>query len=399
MLSDAVGLRLEADVPLGAFLSGGVDSSAIVALMQRRVGERVKTFTVGFHEASYNEADDARRVAKHLGTEHTELYVSSSEAMAVIPRLPTLYDEPFADSSQIPTFLISSLARRHVTVSLSGDGGDELLAGYNRYLLGSSAWRRLLRSPKPVRQLVGRMLQAVVPATWDRVSALLGKVAPPFTAQRHLGDKLHRLGGVAVQDNAGDAYLSLMTVWDRPSDIVVGTTDVVDRTTTVLPPEANHVDDLLRMMLLDALTYLPDDILVKVDRASMGVSLETRVPFLDHRVAEFCWSLPLSMKIRNGQRKWLLRQVLRKHVPQELIDRPKTGFAVPIASWLRGPMKKWAEELLNAQRLRTEGFLDPDHIDSVWARHQAGTENSQDRLWCVLMFESWLDEQRSVARV
>ncbi len=391
LLVDSVRLRLEADVPLGAFLSGGIDSSTIVALMQHQVARPVKTFTIGFEEAPYNEAEDAKKVAEHLGTEHTELYVSSSEAMAVIPRLPTLYDEPFADSSQIPTFLISSLARRHVTVSLSGDGGDELLAGYNRYLLNSALARTVLRCPMPVRKLIGRALQTIAPATWDRV---FGALVP----QRHIGDKLHRLGRIVANGNTGNAYVSLMSVWNQSSSVVLGTTHLADWT-PVLSPGAKHLGETERMMLLDALTYLPDDILVKVDRASMGVSLETRVPFLDHRVADFCWSLPMSMKVRHGQRKWLLRQVLSKHVPEQLVDRPKTGFAVPIAAWLRGPLRSWAEDLLNLGRLRTEGFLNPERVGAVWANHVSGRENWQDRLWCALMFGSWLDAQRQYSVV
>jgi len=394
LLGEAVKLRLEADVPLGAFLSGGIDSSTIVALMQRQAGDRVRTFTVGFEEAPYNEARDAKRVARHFGTDHTELYVSSAEAMAVIPRLPTLYDEPFADSSQIPTFLISSLARQHVTVSLSGDGGDELLAGYNRYLLTSQLSRRLLRSPAPVRKLVARGLEALAPLTWDRIFAALGRVAPSIAGQRHLGDKVHKLAGVLANAQHTDLYTSFMSVWDRPATLVLGTNN--QRETTIdLPTEASGLDDMQRMMLLDALSYLPDDILVKVDRASMGVSLETRVPFLDHRVAEFCWSLSTSLKVRDGQRKWLLREVLRRYLPLEIFDRPKTGFAVPIATWLRGPMKGWAADLLDRARLGAEGYLDPEAVSLAWARHLSGRANCENRLWSVLMFESWLDEQRA----
>jgi len=393
LLDDAVKLRLEADVPLGAFLSGGVDSSTIVALMQRHVAGQVKTFTVGFDEAPYNEAEDAKRVAHHLGTQHTELYVSPAEAMAVIPRLPTLYDEPFADSSQIPTFLISALARRHVTVSLSGDGGDELLAGYNRYLVTAGLSRRLVRSPLSVRALIARGLRTLAPGTWDRVFAGLKRVAPSLGGQRHIGDKLHRLAGVLANGQPDDVYTSVMSIWDRPSHVVLGTSDHRDAG-IASPPDAKHLDDTQLMMLQDALTYLPDDILVKVDRASMGVSLETRVPFLDHRVAEFCWSLPMSLKVRDGQRKWLLRQVLRRYLPDGLFDRPKTGFAVPIAAWLRTPMRSWAADLLDAGRLRAQGYLNPDEVTVAWARHLSGQANYQDRLWCALMFETWLDEQR-----
>jgi asparagine synthase (glutamine-hydrolysing) len=399
LLDDAVRLRLEADVPLGAFLSGGVDSSTIVALMQRQSSRPVKTFTVAFGEAQYDEADDARRVANHLGTEHTQLDVSSSEAMAVIPRLPTLYDEPFADSSQIPTFLIASLARRHVTVALSGDGGDELLAGYNRYILSSKLLSRLVRSPVAVRKVIGLALQAIAPGSWDRVFEVLSRLTGSATGQRHVGNKLHRLGEILANGDGGDQYASLMSIWHRPTAVVLGTTDLA-KGTPVLPPRANYLDQMQRMMLLDALTYLPDDILVKVDRASMGVSLETRVPFLDHHVAGFCWSLPRSMKVRNGKRKWLLREVLNKHVPRQLVDRPKTGFAAPIAAWLRGPMRSWAEDTLDPRKLRAQGFLSADQVSLAWDGHLSGRQNWENRLWCALMFESWLDEQRrySVAR-
>jgi asparagine synthase (glutamine-hydrolysing) len=393
LLDDAVRLRLESDVPLGAFLSGGIDSSTIVALMQRQGSRPVKTFTVGFDEAPYNEADDAKRVAEHLGTEHTELYVSSSDAMAVIPRLPTLYDEPFADSSQIPTFLISSLARSNVTVSLSGDGGDELLGGYNRYLLASTRLRSVFRLPALARKMIGGTLQAVPPLTWDRLLGMLGGVTSAV-GRRHVGDKLHRLGGVLTNSGAGDVYSSFMSVWDRPNAVVLGMTDLAE-SRTVLPLRAHALDEMQRMMLLDALGYLPDDILVKVDRASMGVGLETRMPFLDHRVAEFCWGLPRSLKVRDGQQKWLLHQVLSKYVPQHLVERPKTGFAVPIATWLRGPLKTWAADLLNAGRLRREEFLNADVVNLLWGRHLSGKANWPDRLWCALMFETWLDEQRS----
>ncbi len=396
LLTEAVRIRLEADVPLGAFLSGGIDSSAIVAVMQRLVAEPVKTFTVGFEEAPYNEAQHAKRVAQHLGTDHTELYMSPTETMGVIPRLPTLYDEPFADSSQIPTFLIAALARSHVTVSLSGDGGDELLAGYNRYSLTSGLSHALLRSPPLARRLIGGTLQALAPGTWDAVFRVLGRVVPRLAAQRHLGTKLHRFAGTIAARNGEDAYVSFMSVWNPPSAVVLGTTELADKT-TALPPEARHLSEIQRMMLLDALTYLSDDILVKVDRASMGVSLETRVPFLYPSVVQFCWSVPFSMKVRHGRRKWLLREVLRSRVPLALVERPKTGFAVPIGPWLRGPLKAWADDLLAPGKLRAEGFFDADQIGTAWARHLTGKESRHDRLWCVLMFEAWLEQQRQPA--
>ncbi len=396
LFSDAVRLRLEADVPLGAFLSGGLDSSTVVALMQRQVAAPVKTFTVGFEEAAYNEAADATAIARHLGTEHTEVYVTPAEARAVIPRLPTLYDEPFADPSAIPTFLISALARRHVTVSLSGDGGDELLAGYNRYTVGAAHWRWLWRAPHHLRRLVASTLGALTPNTWDRIFDVLARITPRQASFRHPGTKVHRLAGLLAGDSADDGYLSLMSNWQEPRSVVLGATELAGATAT-LPSPLRRLHEIERMMLLDALTYLPDDILVKVDRASMGVSLEARVPLLDHRVAEFCWSLPLTMKVRGSQGKLLLRKVLAKHVPAELTERPKTGFAVPIASWLRGPIRPWAEDLLDSSKLRTEGFFEPDQITPVWTTHLSGKKDLQDPLWCVLMFEAWLQTQRPEA--
>src|SRR6266576_1583782 len=393
LLEDAVRLRLEADVPLGAFLSGGIDSSAIVMMMQRRSSRPVKTFTVGFEEAAYNEAEDAMKVANYLGTEHTELYVTAREAMAVIPQLPHLYDEPFADSSQIPTYLICSLARRHVTVSLSGDAGDELLAGYNRYRLTSRILQVLLATPSPLRRFVGASLQLVPPTIWDQVLRVAGPLGPTLARQRHVGNKIHRLARLLLNKQGCGPYDAFMSVWDQPEDVVGDLT----ASRPHAPTNVANGDDLNRlesMMVHDAVTYLPDDILVKLDRASMGVSLETRVPFLDPRVAEFCWSLPIAMKTRNGKGKWLLREVLKKGIPSHLVDRPKTGFAVPIGDWLRGPIRDWAEELLSDQALASHGLLKPAIIRQAWSRHLARREDLQDRLWCILIFQSWYDEQR-----
>ncbi len=392
LLEDAVRLRLVADVPLGAFLSGGMDSSTVVALMQRQSSRPVKTFTVGFQEAPYNEAEDAKKVASHLGTDHAELYVSPTDAMDVIPRLPILYDEPFADSSQIPTFLISSFARRYVTVSLSGDGGDELLAGYNRYVAASGFTRSLLLSPAFLRRAVGKGLHGISPKAWDIAAGLLGTFSKTLARQRHVGNKLHRMARALVSGER-DTYMALMSVWDSPHDVVLGAPGSREAT-SMTRVAGDHLSETQVMMLRDAATYLPDDILVKVDRASMGVSLETRVPFLDPRVAEFCWALPMSMKVRRGARKWLLLKVLGRHVPRSLINRPKTGFAVPIGSWLRGPLRAWAEELLDETTLHSQGLLDPRVIRAAWATHLSGREDLQDRLWSILMFQSWFEEQR-----
>ena len=384
LLGDAVRLRMEADVPLGAFLSGGVDSSTVVALMQAASSRPVRTFTVGFLESGYDEAADARRVARHLGTDHTELYLTPSEALDVIPRLPALYDEPFADSSQIPTFLVSELARRHVTVSLSGDGGDELFGGYNRYLWAERIWRRTGRLPPRLKRLAAAALTALPAARWDRIFAGLAS-----WRQRTPGGKLHKLAEAIDAGSPEDLYQALVSQWKDPARVVRG--GVEPDVARMAPP---FPDLARRMMYLDAVTYLPDDILVKLDRASMGVSLEGRVPLLDHRIIEFALRLPAHFKIRRGQGKWLLRQVLYKHVPRELIERPKMGFAVPIGDWLRGPLRDWAEELLDPRRLRDQGFLDPAPIREKWGEHLAGRREWQHSLWSVLMFQFWLEETR-----
>lgn len=383
------GQRL-ADVPLGAFLSGGVDSSTVVALMQAQAGAPVRTFTIGFHEEGYNEAEHAKAVAQHLGTDHTELYVTPREAMAVIPRLPQLYDEPFADSSQIPTYLVAQLARRQVTVALSGDGGDELFGGYNRYFWAMHLWRRLERLLHPMRVLAARAILAVTPARWNQLFSFARPLLPQRLRYANPGDKLHKLAGLLAAAQPEALYLHLASHWEDPARLVLG---AEEPTTAVTDPAAwlDCPDFEQRMMYLDTITYLPDDILVKVDRAAMGVSLETRVPLLDHRVVEFAWRLPLSMKIRNGQGKWILRQVLYRHVPQELIERPKMGFGVPIDHWLRGPLRDWAEELLSEARLRREGFFDPAPIRQKWAEHLSGRRNWQYHLWDVLMFQAWLE--------
>jgi asparagine synthase (glutamine-hydrolysing) len=397
-LNDSVRLQSLADVPLGAFLSGGVDSSTIVALMQRQATRPVKTFTIGFEEAGFDESPHARAVANYLGTDHTELFVTATEAQAVISNLPEMYDEPFADSSQIPTFLVCRAARQSVTVALSGDGGDELFGGYNRYFWGPRIWSKLAWLPYPVRRSLGTAISALPVTGWDALSrpanALLG--GPGIS---RAGDKAHklaaRLRGVRDLD---DLYFSLVSEWQDPAQVVRG-----DNGRPVVEPSsllndllpgcdmAEAANSPLRMMYQDSMTYLPDDILCKVDRASMSVSLETRVPLLDHRVVELAWRLPLQMKMRGNTGKWALRQVLYKYVPQKLIERPKAGFAIPIGLWLRGPLRPWAEALLNEERLKREGYFHSEPIRQAWREHQTANRDHTAKLWAVLMFQSWLE--------
>ena len=384
LLLDAVGQRLVSDVPLGAFLSGGVDSSAVVALMQKCSGRPVRSFTIGFHEQTYNEAAHAKAVAAHIGTDHTELYVTPQQALETVPDLPRWYDEPFADSSQIPTLLLSRLTRDHVTVSLSGDGGDEVFAGYNRYFWAERIWRSVGWMPRPLRSAVSGVMRAVPPKGFDAVASILPRhLAPP-----QAGDKVHKVAGILNARTMDDVYLRLVSQWPDPAPLMPN----VAESRGVLWGGAlvgDRPDARGRMQLADMMTYLPDDILTKVDRASMAVALEARVPLLDHRVVEFAWRLPRSFMVRNGQGKAILRDILYKHVPRELIERPKMGFGVPIDAWLRGPLRDWAEDLLDENRLREGGLVDPATVRKAWREHLSGTLNRQYALWTVLMFESW----------
>lgn len=382
--------QMVADVSLGAFLSGGVDSSTIVASMCRQASGRVRTFSIGFDEKGYDEAVHARAVAAHLGTEHTELYVTPADALAVIPGLGAIYDEPFADSSQIPTILVSRMTRQHVTVALSGDGGDELFAGYNRYLLADRSWRRLERLPLPARRLAARGLLALRPATLDALAAVLARVVPPLRRHGAIGDKLHKLASTVLDaPSPMSMYRRLVSHWSDPASIVRGATEprtLIDE----LGEAPQGLSTIELMCLLDQLTYLPDDILVKVDRAAMSTSLETRVPLLDHRLVEFAWSLPMHQKIRDGRSKWLLREVLDRDVPRALIERPKQGFGIPLDAWLRGPLRDWAESLLDPARLAREGWFDASAVRAKWEQHLRGDRNWQFHLWDVLMFQAWL---------
>lgn len=393
LLRDAVKHRMEADVPLGAFLSGGIDSSLIVALMQTQSTQPVRTFTIGFHEAQYNEATYAKAVAQHLGTNHTELYVTPQEAMAVIPRLPVLYDEPFSDQSQIPTFLVSQLARNDVTVVLTGDGGDELFGGYDRYCLGADVWRKIQRIPSPMRSLVARGIQAVSLQRWNQLVAPIAPLLSDSTWQRNPGEKLHRVAQVLTTGTPESLYLEMLSHWKQPAAVVLGAHEPL----TAVTDSHQHLpvgEFEQRMMYIDSLSYLPDDILVKVDRASMAVSLEARVPFLDHRVVEFSWHVPLTWNVRQGKGKWLLRKLLHHYIPPALIERPKMGFGVPIDVWLRGPLREWAESLLDEKRLKDDGFFDPLPIRTKWEEHQRETGRWEFLLWDVLMFQGWLERDR-----
>ncbi|NJA05722.1 asparagine synthase (glutamine-hydrolyzing) [Methylococcaceae bacterium WWC4] len=387
LLNQSIAGQMLADVPLGAFLSGGIDSSLIVALMQAKSAQPVKTFTIGFNEAGYNEAEYAHSVARHLGSEHTELYVSAAQARAVIPNLPTIYDEPFADASQIPTWLVSQLARQQVAVSLSGDGGDELFGGYNRYFLGAGLWRKLAPLPPFGRNLAANLLTGLGAEQWNRLARLAAPLLPNAWRYANPGDKLHKLAGVLHARSPDALYRHLISHWREPAELVVG-----GREPATPSPDARF-GFAERMMLSDTIGYLVDDILVKVDRAAMNVSLETRVPFLDHRLVEFAWRLPLAMKIRGGQGKHIVKQVLYRHVPPALLERPKTGFSIPLDQWLREPLRDWADDLLNERRLREQGFLKPRPIVEAWQAHRGGRLNCQYPLWNVLMFQAWLEKQ------
>ncbi|MBT1070604.1 asparagine synthase (glutamine-hydrolyzing) [Pelotalea chapellei] len=398
LLKNAIGLQMVADVPLGAFLSGGVDSSTIVALMQAQSSRPVRTFSIGFHDDLYDEARYAKAVALHLRTDHTEWYVTAKDALDVIPQLPRLYDEPFADSSQIPTHLVSHMARQHVTVSLSGDAGDELFGGYNRYVITSRLWSRLSHLPVEARCMLSAAITSVSPQKWNAMAKTILSVLPKKAGMANWGDSLHKGAGVMASRSVSELYRGLVSHWPDPSAIVLGSTEPATVITDIARQPLVHCD-VERMMALDMLSYLPDDILTKVDRAAMGVSLETRVPFLDHRVVEFAWRLPLEYKLRDGVGKWVLRQLLYKYVPKELIERPKQGFGIPIDSWLRGPLRDWAEDLLSESRLRQEGYFNPAPIRQKWTEHLSGKFNWQYHLWDVLMFQAWLDEEKGCSGV
>lgn len=400
-LLNAVRTQSLADVPLGAFLSGGVDSSCITALMQSQSQNPIKTFTVGFEEAGFDESPHAAAVAKHLGTEHHTIFVSTQKSQEVIADLPAIYDEPFGDSSQIPTHLVSKAARQQVTVALSGDAGDELFGGYNRYFWGPRIWSRLAWLPYPARHALGAAVRGIPVRGWEALSWPVNKLRPTSKNIARAGDRAHKLAErLKYVKNLDELYNCLVSEWQDPAQIVKG--EIYNGGIICEPPSmlfdpwprSGTEHQQLRMMYRDSMTYLPDDILCKVDRAAMATSLETRMPFLDHRVAELAWSLPLHMKIRDGQGKWALRQVLYKYVPQQLIDRPKAGFAIPVGQWLRGSLKDWAEALLDENRLISEGYFHPKPIRTKWMQHLTGRYDHTPSLWAVLMFQSWLENNK-----
>jgi asparagine synthase (glutamine-hydrolysing) len=388
ILRESIRLRMIADVPLGAFLSGGIDSSTIVALMQAESQRPVQTFTIGFDDKAYNEAENAKVVARHLGTDHTELHVTAEQARAVIPRLPTLYDEPFADSSQVPTFLVSQLARAHVTVALSGDGGDEIFGGYNRYYWAAAIWSKLGKVPRPGRGWLAKAMIGAGPSAWARLFDTYARWLPPILRHRNPGDKLQKIAEVIGAVDRDELYLLLASTWKNPGRVVLGAAEPRTRFEDLLASTGleNFSE---RMMCVDTSTCLPDDILVKVDRASMGVSLEGRMPFLDPDVAAFAWRVPLAMKIRDGQGKRILRRLLARYVPASLFERPKMGFGIPVDSWLRGPLREWADTLLDSRRLREDGYFDVQAVREKWDQHCRGERNWQHYLWAVLMFQAW----------
>lgn len=397
LLRVAVQGQMVADVPLGAFLSGGVDSSTIAALMQAQSSRPVRTFTIDYGEKQFSEAAHAKAVARHIGTDHTELSVTPVQALGVVTKMATIYDEPFADASQVPTFLLAQLTRKHVTVSLSGDGGDELFAGYNRHFRGRELWRLLKRWPVSIRRGIAFFLTSASPQSWDQIFGCLSWALPSNYRERVPGERLHKLAGILAAKSADALYYGLVSHWGDPLSVVQNASEPL----TVVTDMSHwpNLDDFAQMMMyLDLVSYLPDDILVKVDRAGMGASLETRMPFLDHNVVEFAWKVPLSMKIRKGQGKWLLRQVLYRYVPPGLIERPKMGFGMPLSVWLRGPLKDWAESLLDEKRLREEGYFNPGPIRKKWQEHLSQRCNWQYQLWDVLMFQEWLAEQKNVVR-
>jgi len=387
---------LASDVPVGLFLSGGVDSSTVTALAQAQSTIPIRTFSIGMSSSAHDESNFARAVAEHLGTDHHEWQLSPQEAMDVIPELPGIYDEPFADASAIPTLLVSRLARKHVTVALSGDGGDEMFAGYNRHIMAALSWPTIAKVPLGVRRQLASVLGLVAPERWEGFLQSVGGGLPKSFQMANIAEKVHKMQGAAAATNSQDLYLRLLSSWQDPSDIL-------NFECTNLPVPAGAADWLgdrraaESMMLADARLYMQDDILVKVDRASMAASLEVRNPFLDIGVVEFAWSLPLSFKIRDGVGKWIVRRVMDQYVPRELTSRPKMGFAIPLATWLRGPLRGWAESLIHANRASEQSLLRGPVVESLWTDFLAGRTDLTDKLWSVLLLKGWLESQTTLS--
>lgn len=396
LLLDVVGLRMIADVPLGALLSGGVDSSLIVSLMQRLSSRPVRTFTIGFDDPRHDEAAHAATVAAHLGTDHTSLTLTGNDALEVVPKLGTMYDEPLANPSHIPTFLVSALARRTVTVALSGDGGDELFTGYNRYLHGERQITRLAGIPAAARRAAAKVVRAVRPSRWDRAASAIGGIGRGATEMRLVGEKVHKMANLLAEPTPGRMYRALLSAWQDPRRLVPRASDAIDAVVRGIESVSEHAL-MERMMLVDQASYLADDLLAKVDRASMAVSLEARVPLLDHRVVEFAWRLPRHLRVREGRGKFLLRQLLHRYVPAEIIDRPKMGFTVPVDAWLRGPLREWAESLLDANSIRDEGVFDAAAVRAAWQDFLAGGRTSGLGMWTLLQYRAWSAEWGATA--
>ena len=389
LLTDSVKLRMEADVPLGALLSGGVDSSTVVAVMQATASTRVRTFTIGFDHPEHDESAHAREIARYLGTNHTELHVDGSDALALMPQLPEMLDEPLADPSYIPTYLVCRLARRHVTVALTGDGGDELFGGYNRYIAGARMIGRTARWPQALRRLAAKGIRTLSADEWDRLQRALTPVLSGRARTRLAGVKLRKIGRMLENQGAHAEYRSLLSTWHEPATLVEGGRERRGRSDVLFERADDRLDLIERMMLADQGSYLPDDLLAKVDRASMAVSLEARVPLLDHRLVEFSWRLARRFKIRDGRGKWILRQALYRRVPRELVDREKVGFTVPTAAWLRGPLHEWASDLLSPSRLARLGLVRAKPLQDAWARFCAGDSEDAVGLWAALLLTGW----------
>ena len=385
ILSEAVSSQMQSDVPLGAFLSGGIDSSTIVALMQSYSNSQVNTFTIGFNSKEFDESKHAEMVANHLGTNHFNKFVTEKDALDVIPNLPDIYDEPFADSSQIPTYLVSKFAKEKVTVALSGDAGDELFGGYNRYIFSQKMFKNISKTPDSIKKLMSKIMFSLSEENWNFI---LGRLMR--NRYSNIGHKIHKTANIVSSKSIRDLHFKLISQIQNPSDWLKDSNEY-ESVFNDNEDRFKELDSVEIMMAYDLISYLPTDILTKVDRAAMSVSLETRVPFLDPDVIQFSASIPMEFKIRNGVTKWLLREVLYKHVPKDLIERPKMGFAVPLAEWLRGPLKDWAESLLDEKRLHQEGFFNVEFVRDKWSEHISGRRNWSHQLWNVLMFQAWLE--------